>query len=83
MIGTKYDPRIGSCPWFWMWFFGGFYLLYKGLIGHGIVWFLLCWTFIVPVIYIFMARNLVYEKMVKTGQITPNYAMGNVVNVNL
>lgn len=66
-IGTQYDPRIGSCPWFWMWFFGPLYLIYKGLVGHAIIWLLLCWTVIVPLVYIIQARSLVYNRMERKG----------------
>ena len=66
---NKYDPRIGSCPWFWMWFFGPLYLAYKGLVGHAIIWLLLCWTLIVPLYYIIAARELVFQKMVKNGEL--------------
>lgn len=67
--GTRNDPRIGSCPWFWMWFFGGFYLLYKGMAGHAVIWFLTCWTIIIPLVYIFKARDLVYDNMLKKGML--------------
>lgn len=68
-IGTMYDPRIGSVPWFWMWFFGPFYLMYKGLWGHAVVWLLTFWLIIPPFIYIFKARELVYHRMLLLGRL--------------
>lgn len=68
-IGTRNDPRIGSCPWFWMWFWGPFYLLYKGMFGHFVIWCLTFWTVIVPIVYIFKARDLVFNNMNKKGML--------------
>lgn len=71
LYGTPHDPRIGSCPWFWAWFFGCFYFMYKGLWLHSFVWILLSWTVVVPILYIFMARSLVYKKMLLAGELQP------------
>lgn len=67
--GTRNDPRIGSCPWFWMWFWGPFYLLYKGMFGHFVIWCLTFWTIIAPIVYIIKARDLVYNNMMKKGML--------------
>lgn len=66
-FGTKYDPRIGSVPFLWCFLFGIFYLMYKGLWMHVLIYLLLCWTFIVPIIYCFKARDLVYNNMKAKG----------------
>jgi hypothetical protein len=69
VIGTRNDPRIGSCPWFWMWFWGPFYLLYKGMFGHFLIWCITFWTVIAPIVYIIKARDLVYNNMLKKGML--------------
>lgn len=66
-IGTMHDKRIGSVPFFWCLLFGAFYLAYKGLWFHAFVYILLSWTFIVPLIYCFKARGLIYSSMKARG----------------
>lgn len=66
---SKYDPRVGSCPWFWMFMFGPMYLLSKGMVAHAFLWLFTAWTVVMPIFYILFARTLVYNHKLKRGEL--------------
>lgn len=68
-IADKYDPRVGSCPWFWMFMFGPMYLLSKGMVAHAFLWLFTAWTVVMPIFYILFARTLVYNHKLKRGEL--------------
>ena len=68
-IASKYDPRVGSCPWFWMFMFGPMYLLSKGMVAHAFLWLFTAWTVVMPIFYILFARTLVYNHKLKRGEL--------------